>query len=81
MLPYLGRRLFQVIPTLLGVTLVVFLLIRVHSRNGSSRARMAAGRAREFGDELGALLALHCEGDTVSLSVVAPVVWARPAAS
>src|SRR4030095_10607662 len=29
MLPYLGRRLFQVIPTLLGVTLVVFLLIRV----------------------------------------------------
>ena len=29
MLPYLGRRLFQVIPTLLGVTVVVFLLIRV----------------------------------------------------
>ena len=29
MLPYLGRRLLQVIPTLLGVTLVVFLLIRV----------------------------------------------------
>jgi peptide/nickel transport system permease protein len=28
-LPYLGRRLIQVIPTLLGVTLVVFLLIRV----------------------------------------------------
>ena len=29
MLPYLGRRLLQVIPTLLGVTIVVFLLIRV----------------------------------------------------
>ena len=29
MLPYLGRRLLQVVPTLLGVTLVVFLLIRV----------------------------------------------------
>jgi peptide/nickel transport system permease protein len=29
MLPYLGRRLLQLIPTLLGVTLVVFLLIRV----------------------------------------------------
>jgi peptide/nickel transport system permease protein len=29
MLPYLGRRLFQLIPTLLGVTVVVFLLIRV----------------------------------------------------
>jgi peptide/nickel transport system permease protein len=28
-LPYLGRRLLQVMPTLLGVTLVVFLLIRV----------------------------------------------------
>jgi peptide/nickel transport system permease protein len=28
-LPYLGRRLIQVIPTLLGVTLVVFLLVRV----------------------------------------------------
>jgi len=29
MLPYLGRRLLQLVPTLLGVTLVVFLLIRV----------------------------------------------------
>ena len=29
MLPYLGRRLLQIIPTLLGVTLVVFLLIRI----------------------------------------------------
>ena len=29
MLPYLGRRLLQLMPTLLGVTLVVFLLIRV----------------------------------------------------
>ena len=29
MLPYLGRRLGQVVPTLLGVTLVVFLLVRV----------------------------------------------------
>jgi peptide/nickel transport system permease protein len=28
-LPYLGRRLAQVVPTLLGVTLVVFLLVRV----------------------------------------------------
>jgi peptide/nickel transport system permease protein len=28
-LPYLGRRLLQLVPTLLGVTLVVFLLIRV----------------------------------------------------
>ena len=29
MLPYLGRRLLQLVPTLLGVTLVVFLLVRV----------------------------------------------------
>ena len=29
MLPYLGRRLLQLVPTLLGVTVVVFLLIRV----------------------------------------------------
>ena len=29
MLPYLGRRLLQIVPTLLGVTIVVFLLIRV----------------------------------------------------
>ena len=29
MLPYIGRRLLQLVPTLLGVTLVVFLLIRV----------------------------------------------------
>ncbi len=29
MLPYLGRRLVQLIPTLFGVTLVVFLLVRV----------------------------------------------------
>jgi ABC-type dipeptide/oligopeptide/nickel transport system permease component len=28
-LPYLGRRLLQLVPTLLGVTLVVFLLVRV----------------------------------------------------
>ena len=29
MLPYLGRRLLQLVPTLLGVTVVVFLLVRV----------------------------------------------------
>ena len=29
MLPYLGRRLLHLVPTLLGVTLVVFLLIRI----------------------------------------------------
>ena len=49
-----------------------------HSRNGFSRARLAAGRAREFDDKLAALLGRHCPDGTVCLPVQARIVWGRP---
>jgi len=49
-----------------------------HSRNGFSRARLPAGRAREFDDKLEALVRLHCPDGTVCLPVQARVVWSRP---
>ena len=49
-----------------------------HSRNGFSRARLSARRAREFDDALGALVSRHCPDGTVSLAVLARVVWCRP---
>ena len=49
-----------------------------HSRNGFSRARLAADRAQQFDDALATLLARHCPDGTVSLPVQARVVWARP---
>ncbi len=49
-----------------------------HSRNGFSRARLPAGRAREFDDKLAALLGPYCPDDTVCLPVQARIVWGRP---
>jgi len=49
-----------------------------HSRNGFSRARLPAGRAREFDDKLAALLGRYCPDDTVCLPVQARIVWGRP---
>ena len=51
-----------------------------HSRNGFSRARLPAGRAREFDDKLAALLGRHCPDGTVCLPVQARIVWGRPMA-
>jgi len=52
-----------------------------HSRNGFSRARLPAGRAREFDDRLRALLRRHRPDGIVALPVDARVVWARPVAT
>jgi SAM-dependent methyltransferase len=49
-----------------------------HSRNGFSRARLPAERARAFDDELRTLLGRHCPDDTVVLPVEARIVWGRP---
>jgi len=49
-----------------------------HSRNGFSRARLPAERAREFDDKLAALLGPYCPDDTVCLPVQARIVWGRP---
>jgi len=49
-----------------------------HSRNGFSRARLPAGRAREFDDKLAALLGRYCPDDTVCLPMQARIVWGRP---
>jgi SAM-dependent methyltransferase len=51
-----------------------------HSRNGFSRARLQAGRAREFDDKLGTLLRRYCPDDAVYLPVQAGIVWGRPVA-
>jgi len=50
-----------------------------HSRNGFSRARLGADRAREFDDKLKALLTRYCSQEIVSLSVQARIAWGRPA--
>ena len=49
-----------------------------HSRNGFSRARLPAERAREFDDKLRTLLGRHCPDRTVRLPVQARLVWGRP---
>jgi SAM-dependent methyltransferase len=49
-----------------------------HSRNGFSRARLPAGRAREFDDKLETLLGRYCPDGTVRLPVQARIVWGRP---
>lgn len=51
-----------------------------HSRNGFSRARLHAGRAREFDDKLKMLLGRYCPDETVRLPVQARIAWGRPAA-
>jgi SAM-dependent methyltransferase len=51
-----------------------------HSRNGFSRARLPAARAREFGDRLGSLVRGHCEDGLVRLPVQARITWGRPVA-
>lgn len=51
-----------------------------HSRNGSSRARLETGRAREFDGELRTLLRRYCRDDIVQFPVEARIVWARPVA-
>jgi len=52
-----------------------------HSRNGFSRARLQAARAREFDDKLKILLGRYCSDDTVWLPVQARIVWGRPVAT
>jgi len=49
-----------------------------HSRNGFSRARQGAGRAREFDEQLTALVRRYCRDDVVELAVEARIVWGRP---
>jgi SAM-dependent methyltransferase len=51
-----------------------------HSRNGFSRARLEAGRAREFDDKLKTLLCRYCPDGAVALPVEARIVWGRPGA-
>jgi len=49
-----------------------------HSRNGFSRARLEAGRARAFDDKLKALLRRYWRDDVVRLAIQARIVWGRP---
>ena len=49
-----------------------------HSRNGFSRARLEAGRAREFDERLRSLVGLYRADDNVALAVLARITWARP---
>ena len=51
-----------------------------HSRNGFSRARLAAGRAQEFDDKLRTLVGRHCPDGTVQLQIRSRVAWGRPLA-
>jgi len=53
----------------------------VHSRNGFSRARLAADAARRFDAALEALLDRHCPDGVVVLPVDARVTWGRPVAT
>ena len=49
-----------------------------HSRNGFSRARLSADRAREFDDELRALVRRYCGSEVARLPVQARIAWGRP---
>jgi hypothetical protein len=52
-----------------------------HSRNGFSRARLQAARAREFDDKRRILIGRFCDNGTVCLPVRARIVWGRPFAA
>jgi hypothetical protein len=49
-----------------------------HSRNGFSRARLAAARAQEFDDQLETLVRQYGGSDIVQLPVRARMTWGRP---
>ena len=49
-----------------------------HSRNGFSRARLSAERARAFADQLTTFVRRSCPDDIVRVPVRARITWVRP---